>query len=341
MKRNIVLIVFLLVSLCSAFEISPLKPNPSDKITLTGTASPGEQVDFRSSFQIELPVNENKYEYETSVEIPQKPNRFTVTVSNIKDINAGVKIILWITKRFEASDGRVTISQADIPPGKYNLRMFGVAQDGASKVPVEIVAETTVIADSQGKYKLVIDTTGMPSGDYEIEGEGDTKTVRIGGSAFSSGGDGKEENSGSYEKQEFSESQVTEETIKWYATELSLDPQESKQYAEAERLLKKRLSEDYWRIIAKGEPLTEEAGNCEENYCLVRGVDACRECREKDILIKSSKKSDESDIVDENNKTFKNLSHSSAAISISVENNNPIRRFLEWILSILGMSNWS
>jgi hypothetical protein len=50
---------------------------------------------------------------------------------------------------------------------------------GANEVPITIEAETGVLADSSGSYKLVIDTTGIPEGDYLIKGDGDEKTVRI------------------------------------------------------------------------------------------------------------------------------------------------------------------
>jgi hypothetical protein len=47
------------------------------------------------------------------------------------------------------------------------------------RFPITIEAETGVLSDSSGSYKLVIDTTGIPEGDYLIKGDGDEKTVRI------------------------------------------------------------------------------------------------------------------------------------------------------------------
>ncbi len=269
--------------------------------------------------------------YETSLQIPQKPNEFTISVSDIKDLNVGVKIIFWITKRFEASSGKVSISQANIPPGNYDVRMFGVAQEGVSVVPVEIEAETSVMADPQGEYTLVIDTSGMPSGEYRIEGQGQAKTIRIGQSQADRSDGDNEHSSASQVEQRPSTSQITEETVRWYAGQIKLDPGDPDQYARAERLLKIRLSGDYWRIITKGEPLTEAAGNCEESYCLVRGIDACRECREKDMLISSGEKSNESSTTDESSETMSNLSSSEALTSNQVENKDPLNKFLEWI----------
>ncbi len=180
MKLTIWFLVLTLISLASAFDVSPSNPSPGDEIVIDGTAAPNEEVRLRSGFQMDIPVSGGKYEYETHVEIPQKPNRFTVTAQNVKDLNAGVKMLIWITKRFEASGGIATVSQADVPPGRYSLKMFGEALPGTSVVPVKVVAETAVKADSSGRYSLAIDTSGIPAGDYSIEGDGDSKIIRIG-----------------------------------------------------------------------------------------------------------------------------------------------------------------
>lgn len=176
----LLVLVLILISLASAFEVTPANPNSGDEIIISGVAAPNEEVPLRSSFQMDLPVTDGKYEYETNVGIPQQPNRFTVTAQNVKDMNLGVKIFIWITKRFEASGGIATVSQGNLPPGRYTLKMFGEALPGVSAVPVEVEADTSVKADSSGKYSLTIDTSGIPAGDYNIEGDGDSKTIRIG-----------------------------------------------------------------------------------------------------------------------------------------------------------------
>lgn len=171
-----------LASTSCAFDVSSSNPSPGEKVTLTGTANPGQKVDFQTSFQMDLPVNSGRYEYvATGVNIPQKPNRFEVSASGVKNINMGVKIVIWISKRFNATNGRASISQSDIPPGNYDLKVFGDALDGANSVNLKVIAQTAVNADSAGKYSLAIDTSGIPSGAYKIEGAGETKTIQVGG----------------------------------------------------------------------------------------------------------------------------------------------------------------
>jgi len=85
---------FLASTACTcAFEISSNHPSPGETVTITGSANPGQEIKFQTSSQMSLPVNSGRYEYETSsVEIPQKPNRFAVKVGGVKDLNVGVKI---------------------------------------------------------------------------------------------------------------------------------------------------------------------------------------------------------------------------------------------------------
>jgi hypothetical protein len=61
--------------------------------------------------------------------------------------------------------------------------LFGEALPGSSAVPVEVAAETQVRANSNGKYNLDIDTSGIPAGEDKIDVAGETKTIQIGGSS--------------------------------------------------------------------------------------------------------------------------------------------------------------
>jgi hypothetical protein len=287
---QIMIFVYVVISVGQAFEISPANPATGQEMTLSGTAKPGEDLSFQSSFTMNLPVTGGEYGYETTIQVPQKPNQFTVSANNVQDFNAGVKLGIWITKSFQASGGTARISQANVPPGKYNLKMFGKALPGSTVVPVNIEARMQVRADSTGTYKMVIDTSGIPGGDYRIQGAGDAKTVRLGGSSESvspfvegNGGIGTEDAS---ERQVQKSAKINQEIVSWYAGQIGFEIKNASQFDEAERLLEKRLSGGYWKIIGRGESLTEEAGDCMQKYCLVRGNDACDACREKDIISK-------------------------------------------------------
>ena len=294
------------ISLTAVMPTDALEATVSGStVSVTGTASPGEQVSMRSSFTINLPVSGGQYEYETSVVIPQEPNRFQVTARNVEDLNAGVKMGIWITKRFQASSGTASISHANVPSGRYNIKLFGEAQPGSSQVPVEVGAETRVMADGNGKYSLDIDTSGIPAGEYRIEVAGETKTIQVGGqspdsSAASSptstaSAASKNEDDGTGEEmtdQKEKPVEITSEVIHWYANETGQSIATAGKYQETEKQLRQRLAGGYWKIIRQGDPLTEQAGNCENMFCLVRDKDACTVCRDKDIIQKSNQSID-------------------------------------------------
>lgn len=354
MKSAFILVtifVSIFVSLGLSFELTPANIKPGEEMILTGIAKPDSQLSFQSSFTMNLPVTAGKYEYEATVEIPQKPNRFTVAARNVQDFNAGVKFGIWITKSFKASGGTARISQGDVPPGRYNLKIFGTALPGSTEIPVTVEAETQVRADSAGKYNLAIDTSGIPAGEYRIAGAGDTKVVRLGDGSSSSvstsgkgseGAGSKESNSGEAKGEKPSIGQTTkpvginQETVRWYARQIGLKYENSSQYDTAEKLLKERLRGGYWKIIARGEPLTEEAGNCQQDYCLVRGVDACTACRDRDLVLRGSTSSNDSSINATPLPAIPSKQSPSQATE-PVQQRSFVSMFLDWIRQMLGL----
>ncbi|MBN1324055.1 MAG: hypothetical protein JW986_08705 [Methanotrichaceae archaeon] len=184
-RSLLVLLLFLspslLIGTSAALDVSSSQVSPGDSIVVSGEASPGDDVTLSSSFRMDIPVVDGRYEYlADGVSIPSKPNQFTATASNVADMNVGVKMGIWLTKSIPASSGRASISQGGIPPGRYTLKVSGQAEEGASFVEMEIRARTTVEADSEGRYSLEMDTDGVPEGVYVIEGQGDRVEVRIG-----------------------------------------------------------------------------------------------------------------------------------------------------------------
>lgn len=174
-------IIFIFIMPGFSFELSSDSITAGKSLTITGTGEPNSEHEFLSSFTMNLPVTSGRYSYETEIKIPNEPNSFTVTARNVKSLDAGVKLGIWITKSFVARGGVVYLRQDNIPSGKYKLRVSGNAVPGSDEIPITIEAETLVRSDSSGRYSLAIDTTGIPEGEYRIEGDGDIRIVHLGG----------------------------------------------------------------------------------------------------------------------------------------------------------------
>lgn len=341
---NLLLLIPFLFAGCSAFEVWPENPQPGDVLTISGSASPGEEIVLRSNFSMQLPVTAGRYEYQARVEVPRKPNRFAVTARGVQDMNLGVKMGLWITKSFSASGGKASVSHSDIFPGEYELKVFGQALSGTSRVDLDVSAETTAVADAAGQYRQEIDTTGIPAGDYRIEILGQSRTVHLGSSEdcdYPSESDSGRRDHQAAGVPRPAQREITPQVVAWYAGQIGLDPNDPEQHELAEERLRFRITGGYWRVIARGDPLTEQAGDCEQDYCLVRGTDACTVCREKEML--TLERAPEKEIIGNNSfiKCSDNLSgtgHYDEEASLG-ENKGFISRIVDWIRVMLAGLN--
>ena len=184
---TILIFAFLFSTLASAsiieLETIPKNPEPGDEITISGVASPNQEITITSSFKDIIPVSAEKYRYDLKdIEIPSKPNSFTVTTKNVKNLRVGVKILIWITKSFPASGGVATLSLGDVLPGNYDVKIFGDAVNGASTVDLHVTASLKTKTDSNGNFKAKIGTKGLPPGVYTITAaapDGASKTISV------------------------------------------------------------------------------------------------------------------------------------------------------------------
>ncbi|RCV65976.1 hypothetical protein C5S53_01045 [Methanophagales archaeon] len=167
----------------SELEIIPKNPVPGDDINIFGVASPNQEITITSSFHDIRPVSAGKYRYDLNdIEVPLKPNRFSVASMNVKNLRVGVRTEIWITKGINASEGVATISFDDVPHGNYDIKIFGDALNGTSTVEIDVTALAKIKADSDGNFKTRIGTKGFPTGEYTITAaapDGASKTITV------------------------------------------------------------------------------------------------------------------------------------------------------------------
>ena len=182
-------------------SVTELNANPQivdsgEVISITGKASPNEEVWLSASFEHSLSVSDGKYSREFSgVHFPSGEKTFSVTVENVKNVRVSSYPILMQTVEYplegpeNATNGIATLSvsfpveiygaEIDII-GKKNVKIYGDAADGATSVNLKVSASIKVNADSNGDFSLDINTEGVPEGEFLISAGGIEKTVYIG-----------------------------------------------------------------------------------------------------------------------------------------------------------------
>jgi len=163
----------------SSWELTPQNPAVGDIIEIKGTGFDGDTAKALVSFEKEVKVQDGEYEYFLeNVIIPSGlDNRFTVQAVGADDLNVRVKMLLWITKSAEAKDGTATVSQTNVPPGTYKIRIEGKAS--GSKVKIKITAMQEIEVDSEGSLSYKYNTTSIPVGDFEVKVGDITKHIEL------------------------------------------------------------------------------------------------------------------------------------------------------------------
>ena len=167
-----VLLLISLVSPCLAlgndFTITPSNPVVGGLVTMKGSALPNSSVNVQVSFEKMLPVQAGGYQLLLKqIVIPSGNNAFTVKMSNVQSMFVGLKQGIWTTVNTGNVNGVSTISQSNISPGTYDVRIGGNSK--VSTVQLVVTSSKTFTSDSKGNYVFVYNSAGMPSGKYSIK----------------------------------------------------------------------------------------------------------------------------------------------------------------------------
>ena len=177
-------------------DVCPQVVEPGDVISISGKASPYEEIWLNYTFEISSPVSDENYSREfIGMHFIQGEKVFSVTAENVKNVRVSLYPVFWQTIEFplegpeNATDGVATVSlsfpmmmhgaKIDIS-GKKNVSVYGNAADGATSVNIKISQSIKVTADSNGDFSLDINTEGVPEGELLISAGEIEKTVYIG-----------------------------------------------------------------------------------------------------------------------------------------------------------------
>ena len=191
---------FLITITITGADVTELNVNPEvviqgENVSISGRASPNEEVWINSSSVSSLPVSDGKYSREfNGIHFPAGEKAFSVTVENIKNIRIALSPVFGQTVEYplegpeKATNGTTTISipfpvtweniTIDID-GRKNVKVYGDAAKGATSVTLKVGMSIKVTADSNGDFKLDINTEGVPLGEFFISADGIEKTVEV------------------------------------------------------------------------------------------------------------------------------------------------------------------
>ena len=129
---------------------------------------------------------ETGYSYSLpGVFIPGKPNNFTVSTIQAKNLNIGLMKLqggygnytaiwdaestrIWIATQTQADKYGVATKDSDLlSPGIYHVKIFGDAAENATQVNLTMTLVKKIIVS--GPFNLSLNTTGFPDGDYSID----------------------------------------------------------------------------------------------------------------------------------------------------------------------------
>ncbi len=178
-------------------SVTDLNVNPSvvvlgETLSISGKATPNEEVSLKSSFVISLPVSEGKYSEEfKGIYFPAGKKTFSVRAKNINDIRVSLLGLMpFIPVKYplggpqKATDGFATLS-ISLPfsgidvTGEKDVKVYGAALEDASSVILTTDMAIKITADKNGDFILDLDTEGVPLGEFSIAAGGKGTAVQI------------------------------------------------------------------------------------------------------------------------------------------------------------------
>jgi hypothetical protein len=154
----------------TGWEVSPDSPKIGDTLIISGLASPEEEVGISVSFKKTVPVYLREYTYEfENIEILNFNNLLTVRAEGVESLKVKMKMVLSKTESSWAEEGIATVSHSGVSPGKYRVRVDGIAEEGASGINLKVTTVQKINAGKDGKFSYRYNTGSVPSGKLEIE----------------------------------------------------------------------------------------------------------------------------------------------------------------------------
>jgi hypothetical protein len=203
----------------SNITVSPENPSPGDKVTVSGEASPYEEISVSIDFEKIQSVSEGSYEYRIGkITIPEGSDSFSLRAEGVDSLDITLYVLgqglpsLPVT----VNNGIATFGTSKITSGTYDIGVSGTSS--SNEVTLTFGGRGSITADSEGNFQYSYTTENMPEGDFTLNVGGQTQQVSL-GTTDDSSDDGDSSSSSSSSSKKKSSSHT--------GTELNIVPAES------------------------------------------------------------------------------------------------------------------
>lgn len=182
------MVIFLTMSSAALAEVtdvsrSPENPSPGDTVTVTGKASPNEEISATVSFGDIQTVSGGAYEYHIGkVTIPDGSDSFSLRAEGVDNLDISIKLLgipISVPDNYiQISNGVATFGTGKITSGTYDITLSGNAP--GDQVIFSFGAKATITADSEGNFEYSYATDNMPAGVFNLNIGGQNFQMSLG-----------------------------------------------------------------------------------------------------------------------------------------------------------------
>lgn len=181
-----ILITLLLISLAGATtsisSVTPADPVVNDMIVIKGYSTPNTVLKAYTSFAVEVPVNNGKYEYELkNIKVPEGTDTFSVDAEKVTNLKVEVKKFGIPYSRSVTADstGLASISQSYVLPFTYKVTITGEAPATEQKADLTLKGISKIKTDSTGYFECSYKTNGVPAGLFIVDIDGEIIEIEL------------------------------------------------------------------------------------------------------------------------------------------------------------------
>ncbi len=162
------------------WEVSALQLKKGDNLIISGRTKPERSIKMNVNFEIQIPVNDQKYEHRfDDVAITSIPNEFQVVAQTVKNMTFTVQMLIPFKQHRDAENGKAIYVDKNVPTGNYDITIKGETDEDIENVLLNVKASQTIVSDSKGDFICEYSTKPFPNGTVDLFLGQEKKEIKI------------------------------------------------------------------------------------------------------------------------------------------------------------------